>query len=395
MRRRIVKKARHFVQFTVFCTIIIAVFVVEGNAEKWCPFGGVEAIYTYIAEGNTPCSLGVSNFYILAAVLVTTLLVKRSFCGYLCPIGMLSETTRGCAAKLGIKPYRVSEKTDRFYSMGKYFFLAILLYFTYRSGELIFRGFDPCYALLSRHGEDITFWAYLVSAAILIASFFINMPFCRWICPLAAVLNPFSWFGVARIQRNEGNCTSCAKCSRVCPMSIPVHKVSHVTHARCISCFECIESCPEKDALSWTTKPKNKKIPTWGILVVIFFFVTLAVVGDCLYPIASFIKIKGEQPEKTAHILLPIENLTCRGRANLLTYYLHRDDMHQIKGYLKIEAWPGPGFAKTIITYNPSLVQEEEIKEAITEPYYDMEMKVWRNSPFKVQGYDPLDASIK
>ena len=51
-------------------------------------------------------------------------------------------------------------------SVLKYGVLAIVLVLTYRAGELIFRGFDPCYALLSRHGEDITFWAYVASGAI-------------------------------------------------------------------------------------------------------------------------------------------------------------------------------------------------------------------------------------
>lgn len=385
------KTARHIVQAIIFLVILVAVFLIQGNAEKWCPFGGVEAIYTYIKEGNMPCSLGVSNFYILAAVLLITLLVKRAFCGYLCPIGMLSEAARGLGKLLGIKARRVSERQESLFSLAKYFFLALLLYFTYKSGELIFRGFDPCYALLSRHGEDITFWAYVVSATILAASFFLTMPFCRWICPLAAVLNPFSRFGLARIQRKENACTSCGKCSRVCPMNIPVHKVSQVSQARCITCFQCLEECPEKEALCWSTPFSAKKLPVWMILIVIALFLGGAVAGDYLYPIASFVRSKGEKPEKIAQVVLSLENLTCRGRANLLVYYLYRDDMYQIPGYLKLEAWPGPGFAKATVSYDPSETQEEQIKEALTEPYFDTVLRIWRNPPFKIQGYNPLE----
>ena len=68
----------------------------------------------------------------------------------------------------------------------KYAVLAIILYATWSTGELLFRGYDPCYALISRHGEDITFWAYAVAGAIVVASLVIVVPFCRWFCPLAA-----------------------------------------------------------------------------------------------------------------------------------------------------------------------------------------------------------------
>ena len=40
---------------------------------------------------------------------------------------------------------------DRLLSVMKYVVLVVILAATYRAGELIFRGFDPCYALISRH----------------------------------------------------------------------------------------------------------------------------------------------------------------------------------------------------------------------------------------------------
>jgi hypothetical protein len=71
-------------------------------------------------------------------------------------------------------------------------------------------------------------------------------------------------------------------------------------------------------------------------------------------------------------------------------YYLERDDMYELSGYLKLEAWPGPGAALARVTYNPSLTDEASIKEAVTEPYFDGEASVWRPSPFAIEGYDPF-----
>ncbi len=159
-------RTRRIVQGLFLALVLVGVFGLQANCERWCPFGGVEAIYTYVAEGNMLCSLGVSNFFILGGVLAATLLVRRAFCGYMCPIGTLSEWLRSLGSRLGIPELHVSTNWDRLLGLCKYAVLAIVLVLTYRAGELIFRGFDPCYALLSRHGEDITFWAYIVSGAM-------------------------------------------------------------------------------------------------------------------------------------------------------------------------------------------------------------------------------------
>ena len=131
--------------------------------------------------------------------------------------------------------------------------------------ELVFRGYDPCYALISRHGEDITFWAYAVAGAILLTSLVISMPFCRWFCPFAAVLNPFSQFGFARVQRHVGDCQECGLCAENCPMAIPVDQVDQVTAARCISCLDCMDVCPgEKAASALTWGPPARFGQRWS-----------------------------------------------------------------------------------------------------------------------------------
>ena len=387
------KTTRRVVQFGFLALTLGGVFVFRGNAERWCPFGGVEALYTYATEGSLTCSLAVSNFYILGGVLIMTLLLRRVFCGYMCPIGTLSEWLQRGAARLGFGPVRVPYRLDRSLSVLKYVVLAIILYFTYKTSELVFRGYDPCYALLSRHGEDITYWAYVVAGAIVIGSLVVVMPFCRWLCPLAAVLNPFSRFGLTRIKRNEDACLDCGHCATACPMSIPVDTVDQVTVARCMSCMSCVDVCPARGdgAMTWGS-------PGWmghrwsnAVLVAILLFcTTAAVAASYLFPLPSFVKMRGQAPDVTATRELDIIGLACRGNATLLMYFLERDDAFELAGYLKLEAWPGPDAAKTRITYDPSLCDEAAIKRAITEPYYDAFGAVWRLSPFEIKGYDPL-----
>ena len=248
------KNTRRIVQAGLLALTLVGVFLLGSNAESWCPFGGVEAIYTYATEGNLLCSLGISNFYVFGAVILTVLLLRRAFCGYLCPIGTISEWLGVVASRVGLRgTVQVPAKLNRVLSLGKYVVLAAILVATWQMSELAFRGYCPAYALLSRHGADITLWAYVVAGAVIVVSLLVTMPFCRWFCPLAAVLNPLSRFGLGRIKRDEIACSRCGRCAASCPMAIPVDQLRQVTASRCLACMNCIEACPSKGqrALSW------------------------------------------------------------------------------------------------------------------------------------------------
>jgi polyferredoxin len=384
------KTTRRLIQFGFLALTLIGVFVVKGNAERWCPFGGVEAIYTYVQEGDLVCSLGVSNFYVLGGVLLLTVLMRRAFCGYACPIGTISEWIQRGASWAGIRAVAVPEQLDRGLSLLKYPVLAIILFITWRAGELLFREFDPCYALISRHGEDITFWAYVAAGAIIVFSLFIVMPFCRWLCPLAAVLNPLSRVGLVRVKRDHEVCMDCGECSISCPMAIPVDRLKVVTAARCISCMNCLEVCPaeEENAIGWG--PGRRRWPQAALVAALLVCLGTAVGATYVLPIASFTKTSGTRPDITTSVVFEVRDLDCRGRANMLMSFLYRDDEYALSGYLKVEAWPGPDPAALRITYDPALTSERSIQRAITEPYYNAGEDVWEMSPFEIVGYDPL-----
>lgn len=130
------------------------------------------------------------------------------------------------------------------------------------------------------------------------------------------------------------------------------------------------------------------------LVAILLLCTTTAVAASYLFPMPSFIRTRGDRPDRVATVELQIEDLTCRGRANLFFYFLERDDMHAIPGYFRVEAWPDPKLADVRITYDPILGNEAAIKRAITEPYFDMTADFWRTSPFRIEGYDPLELDI-
>ena len=391
---------RRLVQLAFLVLSLVGVYVVQGHTERWCPFGGVEALYMYYQQGNLLCSLGVSNFYILAAVLILALLARRTFCGYACPVGTISEWLQAGARRVGLKPLRVPVALDRLLGLLKYAVLAVVLYFTWRVSELIFRGFDPCYALISRHGTDITVWAYVVSGAIVLASLLITVPFCRWFCPMAAVFAPFSRLGFTRVQRHTDVCTDCGHCARACPMAIPVDKLGQVTTADCTSCLDCVAACPlgphrpkgaAKPALTWG--PPGRTGRRWPQAVAIGLLLAClgaGVAATSLFPMASFVRTRGSPPASTESVRLTVEGVLCRHSTEIFVEYLWRTDEYAIPGYLKVEAWPAPEAGVVQITFDPTQTNASAIRHAIVEPAFDEATGRWIFSSYKIVGYDPL-----
>lgn len=388
------QRTRQLFQAAFLALTLVGVYAIQGNAERWCPFGGVEALKTYVSEGNMTCSLGVSNFYALAGLLLVVLLVRRAFCSYLCPVGTLTEWFGKLRSWLGIPLFRVPERLDRGLSLLKYGVLALILYVTWNADELLFRTADPCYALISRHGEDITFWAYVVSGAMLVGALFVTVPFCRWLCPLAAVMNPVSRFGLARIRREEGDCLECGECDDACPMQIAVTGRSEVKAARCTSCMRCVSACPTSGsrALGWGPPRRvGRPWPQAALVLILILAIGTVVTAASAFPIASFVKSRGEPPAVTATLDLAIRGVHCRGSSNQLVYFLFRDDVYELAGYLKLEAWPGPDPARVRVTYDPSKTDPAAIKEAIIAPYFEELQNFERESPFEIEGYTPWE----
>ncbi|MEW6250358.1 MAG: 4Fe-4S binding protein [Planctomycetota bacterium] len=372
------KLTRRVVQLAFLVLTVAGVFVMQGHAERWCPFGGVEALYGYVERGELTCSLHISNFYILGGVLLMAVLLRRAFCGWVCPVGTVSEWLYGFGPARWLSgrrwPIELPDRVDAALGLLKYPVLGVILYFTWRAGELIFRGFDPCYALISRHGTDITFWAYVVSGALVIGSLIVTVPFCRWLCPLAAVFAPFSRFGLARVRRDEAACSDCGACRRACPMAIPVDGVGEVTAARCTSCMECVTACPTKiNALSWgPPRWLGGRWPAPVLVPIVLACVAGAVAMTYALPLPSFVYSRGEAPAQTAVLTLDVRGVNCRhSTQRFFAFITSREDEYRIPGYLRLEAWPNPAASTVRITYDPAVASEETILDAITTPTFD------------------------
>jgi polyferredoxin len=218
--------------------------------EAYCPFGGAESLWGLITVGEFSCALGPLNLALMLALIGLVILSKKSFCGWACPIGFAGELFGRLGGLLWRNRPRVAPKINGSLKLMRYAVLAVALFFTYRTGELVLRGYDPFYLIFSGFGHGSSgILSYIVFGALAVGALAVPMLFCRYLCPMGAVFDPFSRLGFIRVTRDESKCTSCGRCSKACLHEIPVQTVSVVKHRDCTNCLECVDACPEKDTL--------------------------------------------------------------------------------------------------------------------------------------------------
>ena len=71
---------------------------------------------------------------------------------------------------------------------------------------------------------------------------------CRFACPLAALMHMYARFSRFRIFALKSKCISCNVCTSVCHQGIDVmnfaNKGLHMEDPECVRCSACVQSCP-------------------------------------------------------------------------------------------------------------------------------------------------------
>ncbi len=222
------------------------------SVDALCPFGGLESLVYVVSTGKFIERIALSSFILLVATIVTAVAFRRTFCGYICPMGTLQEIAVKLRKLFRKKSFVVPEVVDKPLRFLKYGVLAVFLVLTYALGFLVIRPYDPWVAYHHIIGAEI-FSGLLVGFIILVASivgsFFYDRVFCKYVCPTGAFLAVFRWFGLFKVKRNAQTCTNCMACDKACPVNIPVQSLEAVNRAECLNCNLCVNACPEKDTL--------------------------------------------------------------------------------------------------------------------------------------------------
>ena len=220
----------------IFLSLLVTGFYLGGCPE---PMG---AVYFLLARKES--LLGISLFLLIVPV-VTTLVWGRIFCGWLCPAGAVQEFVylKGTSAKpVGQLPARA----DQMLKPVKIIMLATIGYLTWQSGINIWGHYEPFKTLFNFQGAPLTL-SFL--GVTLLISLLVERPFCRYICPLGAILSLVARFSRYKLKIDEGLCKSCGSCAKInCPTGAleccsKKESSPRIDNAECIRCLRCIDSC--------------------------------------------------------------------------------------------------------------------------------------------------------
>jgi polyferredoxin len=278
--------------------------------EACCPFGGLQAIATFFTNGALACSMDGMQVIMGSMLALSVILVSKLFCGYVCPVGTISEGLGRLGKRFKLPKYEIGGISDMLLRSLKYILLFIVFYFTLGSNELFCKKFDPLFATVSLYGEDVTAWMATLAIVLLVAgALFFRQFWCRYLCPLGAISSAFKYFYVfvafaailiilnqadvnidlviilailaflaymleiiglrkdtgfqlLRITRNTDTCIDCGICDKKCPQGIKVSELKVVNHPDCNLCTECMGQCPNDiDAIGLNGSTKFRWLP--------------------------------------------------------------------------------------------------------------------------------------
>jgi len=254
--------------FLIFMGVIVYLKNLYGSGnqavspESYCPLGGFETLYfSLINGGNFIENVRLSNMVLFIAILVTSIIAGGFFCGWVCPLGAIQQTVTGTRRWLQKRVRHFSTFAvwlnrkskslafmDRWLKYAKYLVLAWIIWGTVTAGIMVFRNFDPWSGIINiwETGITIGFWVFI---GTVVAAVIGDRVWCRYLCPLGAIIGLVGKIGLIRVQREAKTCTGCQLCSRKCPMNIKVHAQTRVTATECNMCLKCVDVCPSPSAL--------------------------------------------------------------------------------------------------------------------------------------------------
>ncbi|MFH1288628.1 MAG: 4Fe-4S binding protein [bacterium] len=230
----------------------------------------------------------VGGFFGAILVLLSTIVIGRFFCGWVCPFGTFLDavSTIFFRGKAGANNY-FPLQYKRWYRW-KYYIFVFLLISSVFSLQLVFLldpislitrsftiGLYPAFNFLFLGGKFLPPFIkeaiFLDTQPVFLLNIFISVLFfsvvflekfgrrfwCRNLCPLGAMLGLVSRFSLFRRVIGDG-CNDCGLCGQNCKMQAVRDDVRNNFYFECIDCFSCTRVCP-RQAVSFAPYPPRPK----------------------------------------------------------------------------------------------------------------------------------------
>lgn len=258
------------------------------GVEAFLPISALIGLKAWIATGKFD-PIHPAGLVIFLAAVMLSLVFKRTFCAWICPIGTLSEGLARIGKKVFGRSFFIPKGLDYGLRSIKYIllsFFVIMIFFMMSDADAVSFLYTP-YNVTADLKMLKFFWNLdvagmtVIGILVLMSILFENF-WCRYLCPYGALLGVFSILSPFKITRNRESCVQCGKCTASCPNRILVDKSTRVWSPECSACLNCIQKCPVNNTLKFQAEKGLRSLTAHnlalGVLALWFFFISFAMV---------------------------------------------------------------------------------------------------------------------
>ena len=244
------------------------------GVEGWLPIAALMNLKRLILTGEV-AEVHAAGMFLLIAFLLISLLIRKAFCSWLCPVGTLSELLWKAGKDIFKRNLVFPRWLDLTLRPLKYVLLGLFLYAVGSMSANAIRAFlaGP-YGLIAdvkmlNFFRELTAGGAVTIGILLLGSVFVQNFWCRYFCPYGALMGLVSLLSPARIRRDPGPCIDCGKCAKACPAILPVDRLVQIRSAECTGCMACVAVCPSEGALALSL-PRRQRLPGWAVATACF-----------------------------------------------------------------------------------------------------------------------------
>lgn len=258
-------------------------FVKPLSPEGFLPIGSLMSFKLWVTTGVVD-GVHPAGLVLFSSAMALSLLLKKSFCGWICPVGTLSDLLgtagRRVAGRLLTLPrwLDVPLRSLKYVLLGFFLWIIVvkmpaagirewLLTDYWKVADLKMLGFF-------RHPSAL---AAGVIGALIALSLVTRNFWCRYLCPYGALAGLLSVGAAVKVQRIEERCTHCHRCTKSCPAQLPVERLGRVRSPECVGCLTCVSGCPAPGALDAALPGRRTLSPVFcAALVAVAFWGMIA-----------------------------------------------------------------------------------------------------------------------